>query len=148
MSNRSTGILLGLLGAALLSVVATATVAQTTVTTTNGGTVSTVPVFTSNKNVENSVITQSNGNVGIGSASISPWAAAYKVTDLYSGHGFVYGSSNATGFGDVNYGQSGWGNNTYFNGSQSFSIGTGAASELLQGGGVLLFGNAPLCERW
>lgn len=42
---------------------------QTGVTTTNGGTSGSVPVFTSNKNVENSVITQSNGNVGIGTTS-------------------------------------------------------------------------------
>ncbi|MGA3133792.1 MAG: hypothetical protein ABSD59_23755 [Terracidiphilus sp.] len=43
--------------------------AQTNVTTTNGGTAGTVPVFTSGTNVENSVITQSNGNVGIGTTA-------------------------------------------------------------------------------
>lgn len=42
--------------------------AQTNVTT-SGGTANTVPVFTTGSNVENSVITQSGGNVGIGTTS-------------------------------------------------------------------------------
>jgi hypothetical protein len=45
-------------------------IAQTNVTTTNGGTSGSVPVFTGSKNIENSVITQSsNGNVGIGTTT-------------------------------------------------------------------------------
>ncbi len=43
--------------------------AQTTVTTTNGGTDRTVPVFTAGTNVENSPISVSGGNVGIGTTS-------------------------------------------------------------------------------
>lgn len=39
---------------------------QAPVTTTQGGTANTVPMFTSSSNVENSVITESDGNVGIG----------------------------------------------------------------------------------
>jgi len=41
----------------------------TAITTTNGGTAGAIPVFTSGTNVENSVITQSNGNVGIGTTT-------------------------------------------------------------------------------
>jgi hypothetical protein len=44
-------------------------VAQTAVTTTNGGIAGAVPVFTGTTNVERSVITQSNGNVGIGTTT-------------------------------------------------------------------------------
>lgn len=43
-------------------------VAQTTVTTT-GGTTNTVPVFTGSATIGSSVITQSNGNVGIGTTT-------------------------------------------------------------------------------
>jgi hypothetical protein len=42
--------------------------AQTNVTTTSGGTAGSVPVFTSNHNIEDSVITQQDENVGIGTA--------------------------------------------------------------------------------
>ena len=54
-----------LLGLALF---ASAASAQTTVTT-SGGTTNTVPVFTGSATVGNSVITQSGGNVGIGTTS-------------------------------------------------------------------------------
>ena len=43
-------------------------VAQTTVTT-SGGTTNTVPVYTGSATIGNSVITQSNGNVGIGTTN-------------------------------------------------------------------------------
>jgi len=43
--------------------------AQTPVTTTNQGTAGAIPVFTTGSNVENSVITQANGNVGIGTTN-------------------------------------------------------------------------------
>lgn len=43
--------------------------AQSNVTTTSGGTAGTVSVFTSSTNIESSVITQSNGNVGIGTTN-------------------------------------------------------------------------------
>jgi predicted RNA-binding protein with TRAM domain len=52
-----------------LAAYAIAGVAQTTVTTTNGGATGSVPVFTSNKNIENSTISQSNGKVGIGTTA-------------------------------------------------------------------------------
>lgn len=48
---------------------ATSAVAQSNVTTTNGGTANTVPVFTTGTNVENSPISVSGGNVGIGTTS-------------------------------------------------------------------------------
>jgi len=43
--------------------------AQSNVTTTNGGTAGTVPVFTTGSNIENSPITVSGSNVGIGTTS-------------------------------------------------------------------------------
>jgi len=43
--------------------------AQSNVTTTNGGTAGTVPAFTTGTNIENSPISVSNGNVGIGTTT-------------------------------------------------------------------------------
>ena len=51
-----------------LVVMAAGTAAQTTVTT-NGGATNTVPLFTGSATVGNSAITQSGGNVGIGTSS-------------------------------------------------------------------------------
>jgi len=56
---------LSIFSLAVFSLTSTAQ-AQQPVTTTNGGSAGAVPVFTSGTNVENSVITQANGNVGIG----------------------------------------------------------------------------------
>src|ERR1700744_4936638 len=83
----------------------------------------------------------SSGNAGIGTTSPSAWATPYKVLDMY-GYGFIYGSSNGTGYVGTGYGQTGWGNNSYYDGT-SHAIGTGAASSLLQGTGYLTFQNAP-----
>ena len=46
--------------------------AQTPVTTTTGGTIGRIPLFTTGANVENSTVTQSSGNIGIG--TITPAA--------------------------------------------------------------------------
>jgi hypothetical protein len=81
------------------------------------------------------------GNVGIGTNNPAAWGSPYKALDLY-GYGFIYGSSNRTGVSGAGYGQTGWGNNTYYDGV-SHAIGTGAASSLLQGTGYLIFQNAP-----
>jgi hypothetical protein len=82
-----------------------------------------------------------SGNVGIGTITPALWGTPYKVLDMF-GYGFIYGSSNGTGFSGTGYGQAGWGNNTYYDGT-SHAIGTGAASSLLQGTGYLIFQNAP-----
>ena len=95
----------------------------------------------------------STGYVGIGttnpantlvlgnSALSVAWASQYKVLDMY-GYGAMYGSSNGTGFSGTGYGQTGWNNNTYYDGA-SKAVGTGAASFLMQGTGYLTFSNAP-----
>ncbi len=85
-----------------------------------------------------------SGNVGIGTTSLSAWAPQYKLIDMYS-FGYIYGSSNGTGFSGAGYGQTGWGNNTYYDGT-SHAIGAGAASCLLQGTGYLTFQNAPVAS--
>jgi hypothetical protein len=82
----------------------------------------------------------SSGNIGIGTSIPAAWASQYKILDLFS-YGFIYGSSNGTGYGSP-YGQTGWGNNSYYNGT-SRAVGTGSASMLGQGAGTLTFLNAP-----
>ena len=62
MHQRWNGILLG------TALFATGAMAQTTVTT-SGGTTNTVPVFTGSATLGNSAITQSSGNVGIGTTT-------------------------------------------------------------------------------
>jgi hypothetical protein len=70
-TNRNFG-----LAWSILLLMATAAAAQTDVTTINGGNPGTVPVFTTNThNIENSVITQSGSNVGIGMGTTAPATA-------------------------------------------------------------------------
>jgi len=65
MDRRTIAVLAGL---TFISIYARAQ-STTPVTTTSGGTAGSIPVFTTGSNVENSVITQSNGNVGIGTTN-------------------------------------------------------------------------------
>lgn len=83
----------GLVGVcALLLTVGAA--AQTTVTT-SGGTANSIPVFTGTTAVGNSVITQSNGNVGIGTAAP---AAVLQVVNPVNANGQVgFQVNQATG---------------------------------------------------
>jgi hypothetical protein len=74
--------------------------------------------------------------------TVSPtWGSAYKVLDLNS-YGVLVGSYNGAGWTGTSYGQSEWGQNTYFTGA-SYAVGTGNASTILQSAGQLEFANAP-----
>lgn len=83
-----------------LAFMAVATAAQTPVTTTQGGTVWTVPMFGSNTDIENSVITSWAGNVGIGTTTpysnlqIGNGTGSQSIY-VYSGNGNNIGSSIA-----------------------------------------------------
>ncbi|MGA3133791.1 MAG: hypothetical protein ABSD59_23750 [Terracidiphilus sp.] len=101
-----------LVGWTALVIMAASAVAQTNVTTTNGGTAGTFPVFTSGTNVENSVITQSNGNVGIGTTSTG---AKLDVQSGSGGYGLQlgFGSGGASDFLMSNSFYSGWGQSPY-----------------------------------
>jgi len=85
--------------------------------------------------------TAPNNLLTVGSSASAAWNSAYKVIDI-SGYGYLYGSSNGTGWSGTGYGQTGWGNNQYYNGA-SYAIETGAASFILQGAGQISFAVAP-----
>lgn len=94
---------------ASVALIAATAMAQTTVTTTTGGTSGTVPLFAGTATIENSAITQSGGNIGIGTTTPSdtltvtggltanglgtvvnlyptdpPWGAALDIEETYS----------------------------------------------------------------
>jgi hypothetical protein len=97
--------------------------AQTNVTTTNGGTANTVPVFTSGTNVENSPISVSGSNVGIGTTS--PQYPLQVNGEAFSSSGFRVFSSN----GDDLNGAPWYG---LGQASGSFSLTQGASNNFVQ----------------
>lgn len=88
MHRKIAGIAFGVFAVAMSA-------AQTNVTTTNGGTANTVPVFTTSSNVENSPISVSGSNVGIG--TVYPSFSLEVIGELVAG-GWYAGQSGAVGF--------------------------------------------------
>lgn len=67
----------------------TSAAAQTTpATNNNDGATGTVPVYTGSSTLGNSVITQSNGNVGIGTTNPMPTSSMYARTTSSAGSCF------------------------------------------------------------
>jgi hypothetical protein len=85
-----------------------------------------------------------SGNIGTGGVAMNTgWGTTYKGVDLNGGYGTLVGSANSTGFTGTGNGQTLWSQNTYYNGTSSIAIGTGAASQVLQGAGQFAFYTAP-----
>jgi hypothetical protein len=85
----------------------------------------------------------SSGMLGIG-CTPSPWNANYKGINYGNGsaYGALVGSSNGTGLPNA-YGQINIANNTYYNGTNSIAVGTGAASIYLLSSGYHFWYTAP-----
>ncbi len=81
--------------------------------------------------------------IGLRASPPATWNSNYVGAVMGNGaaYNIVYGSSNGTGYG-TGYGQAGVAQNTFWTGSANVTVGTGAGSQYIQGGGWHLWYSA------